>query len=91
MTTEPAVTVIVSNYNGLRNLGECFESLERLDYGARRLMLMDNASSDGSVEYVRARFPGVTVVRNPKNLLFAGGMNAAMRRALDEGPSSSPS
>ena len=85
MTTEPAVTVIVSNYNGLRNLGECFESLERLDYGARHLMLMDNASSDGSVEYVRARFPGVTVVRNPKNLLFAGGMNAAMRRALDEG------
>jgi hypothetical protein len=51
-------------------------------YPHYRLLLVDNASVDGTVEAVRKRFPDVEIIVNPHNLGFAGGFNVGMRHAL---------
>jgi len=87
MITEwPRVTVIVLNYNGQQHLKTCFRSLYALDYPADRLelMLADNASADGSVEFMRARFPEVTLVRNDHNYGFSKANNIAAQHATGE-------
>jgi GT2 family glycosyltransferase len=50
-----------------------------------RILVIDNGSRDGSVEYLRANFPQIEVVANGKNLGFAAGCNGGIRRALQEG------
>lgn len=79
----PRATVIVLNHNGVRYLQECFCSLEALNYPKDKLelMLVDNASTDGSVEYVRINFPQVRIIRNPQNLGFAKGNNIGAEQA----------
>jgi GT2 family glycosyltransferase/glycosyltransferase involved in cell wall biosynthesis len=75
--------VVVLNYNGLKHLESCFNSLLALDYPANKLelMLVDNASRDESVAYARERFPRVRVVETGANLGFAGGNNFGAREA----------
>ena len=82
----PTVSIIVLNYNGKHHLEECFASLLALDYAQSQLqlMLVDNASSDGSVEFVRAQYPGVVIVQNTENLGFAGGNNRGAEAATSD-------
>ncbi len=84
-STEPSVHVIVITCNGRRHLEGCFSSLAKTDYANHRTWLVDNASSDGSAEYVAAHFPQVSILRNKENLGFARGNNLAMIRALEAG------
>jgi GT2 family glycosyltransferase len=72
----------VLNWNGRRYLDDCFEALlaQELD-GGFEPMLVDNASTDGSVEHVRRYWPAVRVVRCTGNLGFAAGNNVGMRAA----------
>lgn len=69
----PKVTVVVLNFNGRHHLERCFTSLAALDYPKERVdvLLVDNASDDGSVEEVRARWPWIRVLQNPRNYGFA--------------------
>lgn len=66
------VRLVVLNYNGGAFVGRCVEHLHRLDWPAGELdiVVVDNASTDGSADDVEARFPGVRVVRNPRNTGF---------------------
>lgn len=82
----PTVTLIVLNYNGMEHLPACFNSLRDLDYPPDRLelMIVDNASGDGSVDYMRSHHPGVRVVQSDENLGFAGGNNLGAREAMGE-------
>ncbi len=82
----PTVSVVVLNYNGLRHLETCFTSLMSLDYPRDRLelMLVDNGSSDGSLEFMRERFPSVRLVETGSNLGFAAGNNYGAERAVGE-------
>lgn len=77
----PRVAVIILNYNGWRYLPACLEALAATDYppDALDLLVVDNASQDGSVERLRAAFPGVRVLALRRNLGFAGGNNAGIR------------
>jgi GT2 family glycosyltransferase len=50
-----------------------------------RILLVDNASDDGTVEAVRELYPGVEIIVNDRNLGFPGGFNVGMRHALGEG------
>ena len=79
----PDVSIIVLNYNGLQHLEPCFQSLLALDYPPERLelMLADNASSDGSREFVREHFPQVRVVAQPLNYGFSRANNLAAAEA----------
>lgn len=76
------VAVIVVCHNGLRHLPDCLGSLADSPPATAaappillRVVVVDNASGDGSAEYVRSRFPSVDCVPAPRNLGFAGGNN----------------
>jgi len=79
----PSATVIVLNHNGLGHLEACFSSLRQLVYPAGRLelMLADNASTDGSVEWMHHKFPEVVIVQHPENYGFSKGNNLAAAKA----------
>ncbi len=80
----PKVAVVILNYNGRHHLAGCFESLAALDYPREKLdvLLVDNGSDDGSVEEMRALWPWVRLIVNPRNYGFAPACNqgAANRR-----------
>jgi GT2 family glycosyltransferase len=78
------VSVIIVNYNGQLLLGELFESLARQTRLADEVIMVDNASADGSVEFVRGRFPWVKVIAWPTNVGFAEGCNIGVANALGE-------
>jgi GT2 family glycosyltransferase len=73
--------VIVLNWNGLRFLGPCMSSLMNQTMSEHEVILVDNSSDDGSVEYVRRNFPLVRIVENDANLGFAEGNNVGLRSA----------
>lgn len=82
----PFVSVIVVNYNGRRLLADCLHSLRRQTYPRHRfeIVVVDNASTDGSAEFLQQRFPDVRLVRLSRNTGFAGGNNAGFTVARGE-------
>jgi GT2 family glycosyltransferase len=83
--SSPRVDVITLTWNQWRDTLECLESLSHLTYPNHRIILVDNGSTDETVEAVRERFPEVELIVNKKNLGFQRGFNAGIRRALDTG------
>jgi GT2 family glycosyltransferase len=77
----PLVSVVIVNWNGRHLLGECLDSLRAQSFRDFEIIMVDNGSRDGSAEYVRARYPAVTLVELPENTGFAGGNNAGIRIA----------
>ena len=79
--TRPRVRVVVLNWNAWWFTRRCLRALSDTTYPADRLqvVLVDNASVDGSLERLRHEFPDVAVVHNEANLGFAEGCNRAMR------------
>jgi GT2 family glycosyltransferase len=71
--SEPWVSIIVVNWNGEELLKDCLKSLSRQSHTNRKIILIDNASTDGSVSFVRESFPEVEVVELAENKGFAGG------------------
>lgn len=75
----PAVSIVVVNYNTRDLLLDCLSSVERtvtsLDY---EVIVVDNASTDGSVAMLRREFPGVTVIENDTNRGFGAANNQAL-------------
>ena len=78
--TAPLVRAVVVNWNGAILLRPCLASLLEQDLarGSLEVVVVDNASRDGSVELLRREFPSVTVVQNATNEGFAGGVNAGL-------------
>jgi len=83
--TRPSITVVVLNTNRRQDTLECLASLSALDYPNHSVVLLDNASTDGSVEAVRARFPAVRIHHLTENLGYAGNNNVGIRMAVDAG------
>jgi len=77
----PLVSVVIVNYNGKKFLNECIGSLYAQSYPDFEILVVDNASVDGSIEFLKAEFPGVRIIRNQVNLGFAGGMNSGILNA----------
>ncbi len=67
----PRVLIIVLCYNGVELTLACLESLGRQDYRNADVLVVDNASRDGTPAAVRANFPGVLVIETGANLGFA--------------------
>jgi len=74
-------SVIVLSYNGRGYLGPCLSSLESSSHSEIEVLLVDNGSTDGSIQWVEATFPEIRVVANGQNLGFAGGMNRGIIEA----------
>jgi len=80
----PFVSVVVLNYNGKHHLKACLDSLLRTDYPRFEIILVDNGSTDGSVEFVQQNYPMVKLVRLRKNLYAAGGFMVGALAAKGE-------
>ncbi len=74
----PAVSVVIPSWNGRQQLGRVLESLEAQQFDAFETIVVDNGSSDGSVEYLAAEWPAVRVLALPENCGFAGAVNAGI-------------
>ncbi len=72
-------SVIVPVWNGIEFLERCLSALRAQDYSRYEVVVVDNASSDGSADFVAEHFPEARLVRNEYNLGFAGGCNAGLR------------
>lgn len=81
----PKVAIIILNWNGKEDTIECLESLKQITYPNYEILLVDNGSTDGSVECFRERYPGMEIIENEKNLGFAEGNNVGIRRAMELG------
>lgn len=81
----PRTAIVILNWNGLRDTLDCLASLERLDYPDYQVIVVDNGSTDGSIEAIRQRFPSVALLENGQNLGFTGGNNVGLRHALQRG------
>ncbi len=82
-----AVGVVILNYNGRDVLPGLLRSLESTDYPHFRVFLIDNASTDNSLESAQSwldKLP-MEIVRNDRNLLFSAGNNVGIERALEWG------
>jgi GT2 family glycosyltransferase len=78
------VTVVVLSWNALRVTLDCLASLQSLE-SACDILVVDNGSSDGTTNAIRAAYPNVSVHQTGKNLGYAGGNNEGIRVALHRG------
>lgn len=78
------VSIIIVNWNGLHHLKKCLPSLKKINYPNYEIILVDNGSTDESIDYIKSKFSEIKVVKNKKNLGFAGGNNSGLRLVLGE-------
>ncbi|MFQ5602926.1 MAG: glycosyltransferase family 2 protein [bacterium] len=81
MAEKLLLSIIIPHYNGKELLENCLHSLEKAPYPNQQVIVADNDSTDGSVEFVQAKFPHVEIRQNAENLGYAGGCNAGMTLA----------
>jgi len=79
------VAFVVVNWNGRDVLIKCLDSILQIEDPIYRIYVVDNGSSDGSVETMRHDYPQVVVIANERNLGAPIARNQGMRRAVDEG------
>ena len=74
------LSVIIVNYNVKHYLEQCLESVSRASQGLQvEVFVVDNLSTDGSVTYLKERFPEVHFIANQENVGFARANNQAIR------------
>ena len=82
---EPLLYVVILNTNRRVDTLACLESLERSSYPNQRILVLDNASSDGSVGAIREAYPQVLIISLEANLGYAGNNNVGIQSAVDQG------
>ena len=80
----PSVVAVIVNWNGKEHLLECLASIEALDYPGSRLkiVVVDNASRDGSQQAVTSLYPRCVLLENKKNLGYAKAANQGIHFGL---------
>lgn len=82
---KPRVGIVVVTFNQWQRSRECLESLRKLDYEPREIVVVDNGSYDGTADSIRRDFPEVRLLAQSENLGYTGGNNAGIRSCLDLG------
>jgi GT2 family glycosyltransferase len=80
------VSIIIPNYNGQKYLGECVDSLLHLDFPREsyEIIVVDNASSDNSGEFISTMYPDLRLIIAERNLGFASGCNLGIKNSFGE-------
>lgn len=75
------ITVVIPNYNGMRFLQECLQSLMEQDKGTPEyeIVVVDNGSEDGSIGLIEREFPGVRIIALPENTGFCHAVNVGIK------------
>jgi len=71
----PLVSIVIPVYNGLKFLPVCLPSVVAMDYPNTEIICLDDASSDGSAEYIEKNYASIRVIRQPHNVGFAATLN----------------
>jgi GT2 family glycosyltransferase len=82
---KPLIATVVLNTNRREDTLDCLRSLERSSYSHRHDIVLDNNSTDGSVQAIRAEFPRVEIVLLQENRGYAGNNNVGISTALARG------
>lgn len=80
----PLVSIVIVNYNGMAHLEKCLSSLMECNYRKYEVILVDNNSTDSSVEFVQKNYPSVNVIKLDKNYGFAEPNNIGAKSAKGE-------
>lgn len=75
------VTVIIPNYNGIEYLKECLKSLEEQTFQDFSVIIVDNCSTDGSVEFIKQSYPEITLFEMDENYGFSIAVNKGIRES----------
>ncbi len=79
------ISIVIVTWNAKKYVAECLDSLRSyIDDPGSEIILVDNASTDGTPELVRDSYPGVILIRNEQNLGFATANNIGLRRTTGE-------
>ena len=77
----PRLSVILVTWNGIRDIEPCLQSVIHHDYPEIDCVVVDNASTDGTPEFIAEHFPMARIIRNTKNRGFTGGVNQGIAAA----------
>ncbi|MBU0707873.1 glycosyltransferase family 2 protein [Patescibacteria group bacterium] len=80
MPTPFMISIIVLNYNGKKHLESSIPALQKLTYPNHEIIVVDNGSSDSSVEYLN-QFSNIRIVKNNKNLGYSKGKNQGVEES----------
>ena len=78
MNFTPKVAIVILNWNGVTHLEEFLPSVTKSDWPNLEIVVGDNASSDGSVAFVKEKYPEITIIQNDANYGFTGGYNKVL-------------
>jgi len=80
MSSLPKVAVVILNWNGIKHLREFLPSVLSSVYPNLDIIVGDNASTDGSVEFIRQEYPSIQIIQNDDNYGFTGGYNRVLAK-----------
>ncbi|RYZ92541.1 MAG: glycosyltransferase, partial [Sphingobacteriaceae bacterium] len=80
MSNTPKVAVVILNWNGIKHLQQFLPSVLASTWQNLDIVLGDNASTDGSVEYVKSLYPTIKIIENDANYGFTGGYNRVLQQ-----------
>jgi hypothetical protein len=79
----PKVSIIILNWNGLKDTIECLESLKKITYPNYEVIVVDNGSKGNDADILEEKYGDyIKIIRNKENLGFTGGNNVAIHYAL---------
>jgi len=78
------IAVVIPNWNGAADLPDCLDSLQPQTL-LPHIIVVDNGSSDGSIELLENKYPQVEIIKLQKNHGFAGGVNQGIKKAMSDG------
>ena len=78
---EPLLSIIIVNYNGKHFIDNCLQSIEKHVPCKNEVIIVDNASTDGSIEHIVCFHPNVVLIKSDLNLGFTGGNNLGAKYA----------
>jgi GT2 family glycosyltransferase len=85
MTDAPTVHAVVLNWNDADHTIKCIESVQNIDYPNLNIIIVDNGSTDDSVERLQTALENVLLLASNRNRGFAGGMNLGVSEAIEAG------
>ncbi|MBI5621284.1 glycosyltransferase family 2 protein [Candidatus Falkowbacteria bacterium] len=73
------LSIIILTFNAIKYIDDCFKSILNQDWREFKILVVDNASDDGTLQHIKENYPEVTVLQNFKNLGFAKGTNQGIK------------
>ena len=75
------VSIIIPHWNGIDVLSECLDSLKQTVYPNFEIIVVDNASTDGSGDWIKDHHPRIKLIKNDQNYGYSGGCNRGIPKA----------